>query len=94
MKKIIAFAATALVLGATVVGSQLAFAASTPAQRCSALEQQFDKAAPGHKMVKNYTEATKLRADGGTACAQHKETDGVKKLEDALGILGVKPAKS
>lgn len=94
MKKIIAIAATALVLGAPIVGSQIASAASSPAQRCTALEQQFDKAAPDHKMVKNYSEATKLRADGGTACTQHKETDGIKKLEDALGILGVKPAKS
>lgn len=94
MKKIIAIAATALVLGAPVVGSQFAFAASTPAQRCTALEQQFDKVAPAHKMVKDYTEATKLRADAGTACAQHKEADGIKKLESALGILGVKPTKS
>ena len=94
MKKIIAIAATAVVLGAPVVGSQFAIAASTPAQRCSALEAQFDKVAPSHKMVKDYTEATKLRTDAGTACAAHKETDGIKKLESALNILGVKPTKS
>ena len=56
MKKILAIVATALVLGAPVVGSQVASAAGAQAQRCTALEQQFDKAAPAHKMVKNYTD--------------------------------------
>ena len=94
MNKIVAIAATTLLLSAPIVGSQMAMAASTPAQHCTALEAQFDKAAPMHKSVKNYTEATKLRADAGAACTAHKETDGIKKLQDALGILGVKPVKS
>lgn len=67
-------------------------AASTPSARCTALEQQFSKAESSHKSMKEYNDAVKLRDQGKNLCTANKQTDGINKLEQALKMIGVKPA--
>lgn len=66
-------------------------AASSPSDRCTALGTQFDKAEATHKSNKNFKEALALRNEGKTLCTAHKDTDGIKKIESALTMIGVKP---
>ena len=101
MKNIILATAAAVILSAP-----LAFAANTtvaPApkplktaaaslsEQCTSLGAQFDKAEATHKGDKNYKEALGLRSEGKSLCTAHKEADGVKKIESALTLIGVKP---
>lgn len=95
---------------AVILSAPLAFAANTTAapaprplktaasslsEQCTALGAQFDKAEATHKSSKNYKEALGLRSEGKSLCTAHKEADGVKKIESALTMIGVKPmAKS
>lgn len=73
--------------------STAAFAASTtPAQQCTALEKQFDKEITKHASSAMAASARTLRTDGGKLCHSGKSADGVKKLEQALNDIGVKPA--
>lgn len=67
-------------------------AASTPSARCTALEQQFSKAESSHKNMKVFNDAVKLRDEGRNMCMANKQTDGINKLEQALKLIGVKPA--
>jgi hypothetical protein len=102
MNKLIIATAAALVLG-----SPLAFAASTTnntlvpkqpvaastlSERCTALGQQFDKVEAQHMSNKNYKQAMALRSEGKSLCTAHKSTEGIKKIESALTMIGVKPA--
>jgi len=66
-------------------------AATTPAQQCSALEKQFDRELVTHGTAARVTQAKALRADGEKLCRSGKPKTGVKKLNDALDELGVKP---
>jgi curli biogenesis system outer membrane secretion channel CsgG len=68
--------------------------ASTPSARCTALEQQFSKAESSHKTMKVFNDAVKLRDQGKSACMANKQTDGINKLEQALKLIGVKPASN
>ena len=100
MKSIILATAAAVILSAP-----LAFAASTttPApkpvktaatsltEQCTALGAQFDKAEATHKGNKNYKEALGMRSEGKSLCTAHKEPEGIKKIESALTMIGVKP---
>ena len=85
-----------ILVGATmtaVVLSSAAFAASmTPAQQCTALEKQFDQEIVKHGSASKAATAKTLRVDGGKLCTSGKDTDGVKKLKQALQDIGVKPA--
>ncbi len=67
-------------------------AAATPAEQCTALEQQFKKEEASHKTMKSYKDAAKMRDEGKTLCAENKATEGIKKLEDGLKLIGVTPA--
>jgi hypothetical protein len=95
-----------LATAAVLLSAPLAFAATpttTPApkpvktaaaslsERCTALGAQFDKAEATHKGSKNYKEALGMRSEGKSLCTAHKEADGVKKIESALTLIGVKP---
>jgi hypothetical protein len=105
MKKLIIATAAALVLGAPLAFAantttmpttapkvhKTTVAASSLSDRCTALGTQFDKAEATHKTMKNYKEALNLRTEGKTLCNSHKETDGIKKIESALTMIGVKP---
>lgn len=83
------------VISAAVTGvliSSAAFAASmTPAEQCTALEKQFDQQITKHTTSAKFAAAKALRTDGGKLCLSGKPTDGVKKLQQALNDIGVKP---
>jgi len=83
-------------IGAAMTGvflSTAAFAASvTPAQQCTALEKQFDEQITKHASSPMAANAKTLRTDGGKLCLSGKSADGVKKLQQALNDIGVKPA--
>ena len=110
MKKTLIAAAALIILGAPMtfaaegvdvlhphakaVEQHHTIAASTPSARCTALEQQFNKAEPSHKSMTAFKEAAKLRDEGRNLCTANKAPDGVKKLEQALKMIGITPAAS
>jgi hypothetical protein len=59
--------------------------------QCTSLGAQFDKAEAMHKNAKNYKEALGLRSEGKSLCTAHRQADGIKKIESALAMIGVKP---
>ena len=61
------------------------------ADRCSALETQFDQAITPHGTATKATAAKSLRTKGGNLCNSNKQTTGIKNLQQALKDLGVKP---
>ncbi|MGH6892150.1 MAG: hypothetical protein ACREEP_07820 [Dongiaceae bacterium] len=65
--------------------------ATTLSERCVALGQQFDKVEPQHQSDKNFKQALALRSEGKSLCTAHKEAKGIKKIESALSMIGVKP---
>lgn len=70
-----------------------AFAASmSPAQQCTALENQFDQEIVKHAEAPKAATAMTLRKEAGELCRSGRNDDGVKKLEEALKDIGVKPA--
>jgi hypothetical protein len=100
MKKLIIATAAAFILGAplalaantTLTPKPLKTAAASLSEQCTSLGAQFDKAEATHKSNKNYKEALAMRSEGKSLCTAHKEADGVKKIESALTMIGVKPA--
>jgi hypothetical protein len=103
MKNIILATAAAVILSAPLAFAAnstatlaptpkpLKTAAATTTERCTALGAQFDKAEATHKANKNYKEALGMRSEGKSLCTAHKEADGIKKIESALTLIGVKP---
>jgi hypothetical protein len=61
------------------------------ADRCSALETQFDQAITTHGNATKAAAAKSLRTKGGNLCNSNKQTSGIKNLQQALKDLGVKP---
>ena len=59
--------------------------------KCAALEKQFDQAIVKHAKDAKAADAKTLRTDGGKLCTSGKTTDGMKKLQQALNDIGVKP---
>ena len=103
MKNIILATAAAVILSAplafaanaatALAPKPLKTAAASLPEQCTALGAQFDKAEATHKTHKNYKEAFGLRSEGKSLCTAHKEADGIKKIESALSLIGVKPMK-
>jgi hypothetical protein len=62
------------------------------ADRCSALETQFDQAIATHGNAAKAAAAKSLRAKGGNLCSSNNQARGVKNLQQALKDLGVKPS--
>ncbi len=62
------------------------------ADRCSALETQFDQAITTHGNAAKATAAKTLRTKGGNLCNSNKQASGIKTLQQALKDLGVKPS--
>ena len=103
MKKIILATAAAMILSAPLAFAAnstatlapspkpLKTAASSLEEQCTALGAQFDKAGATHKTHRNYKEALSLRNEGATLCGTHKEEEGIKKIESALTMVGVRP---
>lgn len=86
----------ALVLTASAMLAAGAAAASaatlTPAQQCTKLEKQFDAAIKKHANDPKAADAKQARADGATMCkSTDKQADGVKKLQEAVTDIGLKP---
>ena len=79
-------------LAATVLISGTAMAASTPAQKCTVLTNQWNDAAKIHKGNAKFTMAEKDAMAGEKMCKANKDADGIKDLTKALNALGVKPA--
>ena len=103
MKKIILATAAAVILSAPLAFAAnatttlapapkaLKTAASTLTEQCTALGAQFDKAEATHRSHRNYKEALGLHSEGKSLWTAHKEEAGVKKIESALTMIGVKP---
>ncbi|WP_119301445.1 hypothetical protein [Dongia deserti] len=72
---------------------QMYAAASTLPERCTALGAQFDKAEATHKTNKNYARALNLRNEAQSMCSTHQAGAGIKKIESALTMIGLKPMK-
>ena len=66
-------------------------AAVNAADRCTALQKQFDTAMKKHEMSKMAGEAKTMREDGGKLCTAGNVDQGIAKLEMALKNIGVKP---
>lgn len=79
--------------GAMLAVSGAAYAATpTPAQQCTKLEKQFDAAIKKHAADPKAADAKQARTDGGNLCkSTDKQADGVKKLQEAVGDIGLKP---
>jgi hypothetical protein len=80
-----------IALAAALVSSGAMAATMTPAQQCTALQKQFDQEIVKHGTAAKAGEAKILRTDAGKLCTSGKDADGVKKLEQALNDIGVKP---
>ena len=102
MKKIMLATAAAVILSAPLAFAAdaatlapapkpLKTAAASLPEQCTALGAQFDKAEATHKTHTNYKEALGLRSQGKSLCGAHKESEGIKKIESALTMIGVKP---
>jgi len=62
------------------------------ADRCTALEAQFDQAITTHGSATKAAAAKSLRTKGGNLCNSNKQSTGIKNLQQALKDLGVKPS--
>ncbi|HVI86733.1 MAG TPA: hypothetical protein VM659_00445 [Dongiaceae bacterium] len=80
-----------LAAGAMLAASSAAFAATTPAQQCTTLEKQFDAAIKKHATAPKAADAKTARSAGGDLCKSGSAADGVKKLQEAVKDLGLKP---
>ncbi|HEY5598297.1 MAG TPA: hypothetical protein VIK47_05790 [Kiloniellales bacterium] len=97
------FASASLLAGTAMAASQSKhddreagrrpqFAAMTSlVEKCTSLEQQTITAIRDHASAKKIVEAKKMQEEGSKLCASDKKEDGVKKLQQALRDLGVKP---
>jgi hypothetical protein len=61
------------------------------ADRCAALETQFDQAVTTHGSAAKAEAAKQLRTKGGNLCNSNKQASGIRNLQQALKDLGVKP---
>jgi hypothetical protein len=86
--------ALVLTAGAMLAASGTAYATTTltPAQQCTKLEKQFDSSIKKHATDPKVADAKQARTDGGTLCkSTDKQADGVKKLQEAVTDIGLKP---
>lgn len=66
-------------------------ATMTAAERCTALEKQFDAEIKKHEQGTKANDAKTMRADGGKLCDDGQHSGGITKLRLALKNIGVKP---
>jgi len=77
--RFIALGALALLVG------QASFAAQK--DRCTRLEDKFDQQVTSSSSA-DLTQAKTLRADGAKLCSSGNKTEGAKKLDQAVKMLG------
>ncbi|MET0986113.1 MAG: hypothetical protein ABW034_11980 [Steroidobacteraceae bacterium] len=63
------------------------FAATEKTDHCSTLESRFDKHAATSTSA-DLAKAKELRAEGAKLCSSGKKTEGAKKLEQAVKMIG------
>ncbi|MDY0881660.1 hypothetical protein ACFPL7_18895 [Dongia soli] len=81
-----------LAAGALMAISGSAFATTTtPAKQCATLEHQFDTAIKKHANAPKAADAKQARTEGGDMCKSGKQADGVKRLQEGIRDLGLKP---
>ena len=66
-------------------------AAMKSAERCTALEKQFDGAITAHAKDPKVESARLLRTQGGELCGKGMHEAGIIKLDQALKDIGMKP---
>jgi hypothetical protein len=88
-RQMIASGAMALLLAPAAFASSATASTNAPAS-CKTLETRFDKDVLSSHAA-DISKARQLRAEGGSLCTQGKHTEGVKKLEDAVKMLGASP---
>ena len=66
-------------------------AAVKSAERCTALENQFDEVIKTHGGAAKAGDARMMRTEGGSLCAQGHHEEGAIKIEQALKNIGVSP---
>lgn len=81
VRHLIAAGAMALVL------APACFAATEKADKCSSLESRFDKHAASSTSP-DLAKAKELRDEGAKLCASGKKTEGAKKLQQAVKMVG------
>ena len=63
-----------------------------PSAMCTALQRQLDMEINRHATSPNIDDVKKMRMEGGADCAGGRNRDeGIQKLRQGLGALGVKP---
>lgn len=62
------------------------------ADRCSALESQYDSIIGANQNAPKVHKAEGLHAQGVDQCQSNNSTEGAQKLEQSLRDLGIKPA--
>jgi hypothetical protein len=75
----------------TMVVAPAMAAQMSGAQKCTALEKQFDQAIVKHGTAAKASDAKMLRTEGGKLCVAGKTAAGMKRIEQALNDIGVKP---
>ncbi len=76
---------------ASSAGTASTVAKASP-DACKKLESRFEDRDPDTKGP-TFEKARLLRAEGSALCTQGKTADGVKKLEEAIKMLGSPPAQ-
>jgi hypothetical protein len=72
---------------AVLLLSPAAFAATSSPASCSSLQTQFDKEVLTTTSV-HAAKARDLRAEGAQLCTSGKSAEGIKKLDEAIKMLG------
>ena len=76
---------------AAVGASDAKVARITRNERCSNLSQQLDEALETHATATQVTAAKALQKKGNRYCANKKQAQGIRRLANALKLLGVTP---
>lgn len=80
-------------LAATLLLSSAAYASGpTDIDKCNTLTKQWNEVSPTHKTNAKFTAAQKEADAGIQMCHAKKESDGIRAIDKALNMLGVKPA--
>ncbi len=90
-RQLIASGAVALLLAPAAMANSVSTAKVTP-DTCKTLDTRFEREDPDSQGP-DIEKARLLRAEGTELCKQGKTADGVKKLKEAVRMLGAPPAK-
>ena len=92
-RQLIGAGAMALLLVPAAFANNASTASTSNPASCKTLEVRFDKAAQGSHAA-DLSKAKLLRTEGAELCTQGKTTEGARKLEEAVKMLGQSPASN